>query len=196
MCVCVCICICLYIYIYMCVYTCIHMCTRIYYVYIHIYICRYGQLSKGYRSNVTNKIKCSFFLAAGVSILLYRYNTWTLTKRMKKKLDSNYKKKMQRVILNKSCRLLYGHLPPITKTIQVRRTRPAGHGWRSRDVLISDILQWTPSHGRAKAERPAITYIQQICADRRWSLEDLPGAIDDRDQWRGKVREIRAGSET
>ena len=45
---------------------------------------------------------------------------------------------------------LYGHLPPITKTIQIRRTRYAGHCWRSRDKLISDVLLWTPSHGRAK----------------------------------------------
>ena len=41
-------------------------------------------------------------------------------------------------ILNKSWRQhptkhqLYGHLPPITKTIQVKRTRHAGHCWRSR----------------------------------------------------------------
>ena len=35
---------------------------------------------------------------------------------------------------------LYGHLPPITKNIQVRRTRHAGHCWRSRNELISDVL--------------------------------------------------------
>ena len=46
---------------------------------------------------------------------------------------------------------LYGHLPPITKTIQVRRTRHAGHCWRSRDELIRDVLLWIPTHGRAKA---------------------------------------------
>ena len=45
---------------------------------------------------------------------------------------------------------LYGHLHPITKTIQVRRTRHAGHCWRSRDELIRDVLLWTPTHGRAK----------------------------------------------
>ena len=39
------------------------------------------------------------------------------------------------------------------KTIQVRRTRHTGHYWRSRDELISDVLQWTPSHGRTKAGR-------------------------------------------
>ena len=36
-------------------------------------------------------------------------------------------------------------------TIQVRRTRHAGHCWRSRDELISDVLLWIPTYGRAKA---------------------------------------------
>ena len=76
------------------------------------------------KSDLTDKMKCSFFQAA---------------------------------ILNKSWRQhptkqqLYGHLPLIMKTIQVRQSRHAGHCWRSRDELISDVLQWTPSHGRAKA---------------------------------------------
>ena len=39
---------------------------------------------------------------------------------------------------------LYSHLPPIMKTIQVRRSRYAGHCWRSRDELIRDVLLWTP----------------------------------------------------
>ena len=68
---------------------------------------------------------------------------------------------------------LYGHLPPITKTIQVRRTRHAGHCWRSRDELISDVLLWIPTHGRAKAGRPARTYIQQLCEDTGCCPEDL-----------------------
>ena len=76
---------------------------------------------------------------------------------------------------------LDGHLPAITKTIKIRRTRHAEHCWRSRDELISDILLWTPSHGRAKAGRSARTYIQQLCADAGCSLEDLPEAIDDRE---------------
>ena len=47
---------------------------------------------------------------------------------------------------------LYGHLPPITKTIQVRRTRHAGHCWRSRDELIRDVLLWIPTHGAQKQD--------------------------------------------
>ena len=91
---------------------------------------------------------------------------------------------------------LYGHLPPITKTIQVRRTRHAGHCWRSRDELISDVLLWTPTYGRAKAGRPARTYIQQLCEDTGCIPEDLPEAMNDREKWRERVRDIRASGTT
>ena len=119
------------------------------------------KLSVIWKSDLTDKMKRSFFQAAVVSILLYGCTTWTLAKRMEKKLDGNYTR-MLRAILNKSWRQhptkpqLYVHLPPITKTIQVRRTRHAGHCWRSRDELISDVLLWTPSYGRTKAGRPAL----------------------------------------
>ena len=109
---------------------------------------------------------------------------------------------MLRAILNKSRRQhptkqqLYCHLPPIRKTIKIRRTRYAGHCWRSRDELLSNVLLWTPSHGRAKAGRPARTYMQQLFADTGCSPEDLPEATDDREGWREKVRNIRADSVT
>ena len=86
--------------------------------------------------------------------------------------------------------------PPVTKTIKIRRTRHAGHCWRSRVELISDILQWTPSQGRAKAGRPVRTYIQQLWADTGCSPEELPKAMDDREGWRERVRNIRADSVT
>ena len=107
---------------------------------------------------------------------------------------------MLRAILNKSWQQhptrhqLYGHLPPITKTIQVRRTRHAGHCWRSRDEHIRDVLLWIPTHGRAKAGRPARTYIQQLCEDTGCCPEDLPRAMNDREEWRERVRDIRAAS--
>ena len=108
--------------------------------------------------------------------------------------------RMLRAILNKSWRQhptrhqLYGHLPPITKTIQVRWARHAGHCWRSRDELIRDVLLWTPTHGRAKAGRPARTYIQQLCEDTGCCPEDLPRAMNDREEWRERVRDICATS--
>ena len=44
----------------------------------------------------------------------------------------------------------------------------------------SKVLLWTPSHGWAKAGRPARTYIQQLCGDTECHLEDLPEAMDKR----------------
>ena len=130
-------------------------------------------------------MKRSFFQTTLVSILLYGCTIWTLNKRAEKKLGGNYTKMLQ-AISKKSWRQhttkqqLYSHLPLITKTIQVRRTKHEEHCWRSGDELISDILLWTHLHRRAKAGRPARTYIQQPCADTGYSLEDLPGAMDDR----------------
>ena len=144
-------------------------------------------------------MKRSFFQTAVTSMLLYGCTTWTLTKRLEKKLDGNYTR-MLRAILNKSWRQhptrhqLYGHQPPITKTIQVRRTRHAGHCWRSRDEHTRDVLLWTPTHGRAKAGQPARTYIQQLCEDTGCCPEDLPRAMNDREEWRERVRDIRATS--
>ena len=155
------------------------------------------KLSIIWKSDLTDKMKHSFFQAAVVSILLYGCTTRTLTKRLKKKLDGNYTR-MLRAILNKSWRQhptrhqLYGHLLPITKTIQVRRARLAGHCWRCKDELISDVLLWTPAYGQAKAGRPARTYIQQLCEDTGCSPEDLPKTMNDSEKWRESVRDIRA----
>ena len=132
---------CVYIYSY--IWVCI-------YIYIYIYVSSVSSTEKDihtrltkawtaidrlsiiWKSDLTDKMKRSFFQAAVVSILLYGCTTWTLTKRLERKLDGNYTK-MLRAVLNKSWRQhptrhqLYGHLPPITKTIQVRRTRHAEH---------------------------------------------------------------------
>ena len=80
------------------------------------------RLSIIWKSDLTDKMRRSFFHAVVVSILLYGCTTWTLTKRLEKKLDGNYTR-MLRAVLNKSWRQhptrhqLYGYLPPITKTI-------------------------------------------------------------------------------
>ena len=92
---------------------------------------------------------------------------------------------MLRAIFNKSWRQhptrhqLYGHLPSITKTIQVRRTRHAGHCWRNKDELISDVLLWTPAYGQVKAgnqlEHTYSSYVRirdvalKTC-ERRWMI--------------------------
>ena len=104
-----------------------------------------NRLSEIWKSDLIDKMKRCFFQAAVVSILVYGCTAWTKTKRMEKKLDSNYTR-MLWAILNKSWRQhptkqqLYCHLPPIMKAIKFRWTRHVGHCWRNRDKLISDVL--------------------------------------------------------
>ena len=129
------------------------------------------RLSIIWKSDLTDKMKRSFFQAVVVSILQYGCTTLTLTKRLEKKLDGNYTR-MLRAILNKSWRQhptrhqLYGHLPPITKTIQARQIRQTR------------------------------TYIQQLCEDMGCSPEDLPEAMNDREKCRERVRDICASGTT
>ena len=75
-----------------------------------------NRLSIIWKSDLTDKMKRSFFQAAVTSILLYGCTTWTLTKRLEKKLDDNYTR-MLRAILNRfwqqhpTRHQLYGHRP-------------------------------------------------------------------------------------
>ena len=117
------------------------------YIYIHIYVDTNTRLTKAltaidklsviWKSDLTDIMKRSFFQAVVVSILLYGCTTSTLTKRMEKKLDSNYRR-MLRAILNKSWRQhptkhqLYSHLPLNTKTIKVRQPDMQDTAWEAR----------------------------------------------------------------
>ena len=133
-----------------------------------------------------------------VSILLYGCTIWMLAKRIEEKLDMNCTR-MLLAILNKSCKQypskhqLYDNLPPISKTIQKRRTRYARYCWRRKG---ENLLLWIPSHGHSSIGRPTRTYLLQLCTNTGCSLEDLPEAMDDRDEWRGRVWEIFARNMT
>ncbi len=91
------------------------------------------------------------FLAV-VSILLYGYTTWMLTKRMEKKVDGNYTR-MLRAILNKSWnqhstkQQLYGHLSPITKT------------WSFEDALSVTVIVMEKSNWWSKFNPVCISHV-------------------------------------
>ena len=152
-------------------------------------------LSIVWKSDLTDKIKRSFFQAVVVSILLYRCTSWTLTKRLEKKLDGkNVASNIEQILVATP------HKAPTIRrpashheNYTIRRTGHVGHCWRSKDEFISDVLLWTPAYGQAKAKRTARTYIQQLCKDTWCSPENLPEAMNDREEWRDKVSDIRAG---
>ena len=53
--------------------------------------------------------------------------------------------------------------------------------------LISDILQWSPSHGPLSVGRPTKTYLQQLFTDTGCILEDLLEAMDEIDERKDRV---------
>ena len=140
-----------------------------------------------------------FFQATVLTVLLYGCTAWTLTKRLENKLDGNCTR-MLRAVLNISWQrhptkdYLYGQLSPISHTIRERRTRFAGHCWRSKTEIVSDVLLWTPKHGHTSSGHPQTTYIQQLSMDCGCQPEDLPNLMDDRNDWRARVMNIRATS--
>ena len=128
-----------------------------------------------WKSDLSNEIKLDFFQVVALSVLLYRCTTWMLTKYIERKLNRNHKK-MLRATLNKSWKKhpmkqqLYGHLCPISKTIQGRRTKHARYCWGNKDELISDVLLLTPTHWHASIGWPTSTYLYQLCAETECNL--------------------------
>ena len=59
-------------------------------------------------------------------------------------------------------------------------------------------IKWNAvsSRQRAKAGRTARTYIQQLCEDTVCSPEELPEAMNDKEKWWERVRDIRASGTT
>ena len=146
-----------------------------------------------WKSDLTDKMKRSFFQAAVVSILLYGCTTCTLTKRLEKKLDGNYTKMQKEQSWTSP-----GATPHKTQTIRPPASDHENYPSYTNQTcsVISDVLLWTPTYGREKAGRPARTYIQQLCEDTEWCPEDLPEAMNNREKWRERVRDIRVSGTT
>ena len=108
-------------------------------------------------------------------LLLQNYNT----KCMEKKLDNNYTRMLRNpgsnTLKNSSCTATYHPSRKQSKLDKPNMQDTAG------EVSTSDVLLWTSAHGRAKAGRSAKTYLQQLCANKGCSLEDLPGVMNDRE---------------
>ena len=83
-----------------------------------------------WKSDLTDKMKRSFFQAAVTSILLYGCTTWTLTKRLEKKLNGNYTR-MLRAILNATCNLKQVLAATPHKTPTVRPPAPYHENYSS-----------------------------------------------------------------
>ena len=92
-------------------------------------------------------------------------------------------------VLNKSWKQhtiklqLYGHLPPISQTIQVRQARPAG---KVKQYSPMDSNSWTHQHWLTGKN------IHPYCTDTGCHIEDLPRVMADRGRWWKRIKGIYA----
>ena len=88
---------------------------------------------------------------------------------------------------------LHGPIPDISTILREQRMHFAGHSWRAKQELTSNLLLlWSPSCGRRRVGHPAITYIDQLCRDKGCLPNDLPALLQDCDGWRDKLMNARA----
>ena len=158
-----------------------------------------NQLDSIWKSNLPDTLKRNFFRATVESVLVYGSTAWTLTTALESKIDGAYTR-MLRAALNVSWKEhmtnteLYGKISPISQTIRTQRMRFAGHVWRNKDELVSDVLLWEPTHGRQDPGRPKRTFIDQLADDTGCRPQELKNAMSNKEDWRKRVMRSRASS--
>ena len=145
-------------------------------------------------SVLTDKMKRSFFQAAVVPILdaLHGLNGWrkSLTATTQEFCEQYWTSPRGNTAQSSSYTATCHPSRKLSKLDEPDMQDTAGEAVTSSYGMFS---YGPPSHSRAKAGRPARNYIQQLCEDTGCSPEDLPEAINDREEWRVRVRDIHAG---
>ena len=137
-------------------------------------------------------MKRSFFQAAVVSdTAIWMAPHGRLRSGWRGGWTGNYTR-MLRAVLNKSWRTTPHETPTIRtlaphhkKLYKFGRTRHAGHCWRSKDELISDVLLWTPTSWMCKCgdDQHELTYSSYV-RTRVVILKTCREAMSDREKWR------------
>ena len=150
-----------------------------------------NRLHQIWKSDISISTKIDLFKACVESILLYGSETWSMTKKLQDSLDGTYTRLLMRVKniswrQHKTKAEIYGELPSISTIVAQRRTRFAGHCFRAKDQIISDILLMRlrcPNRGR----RP-FSFLDRITKDTNIALDELPNIMADRMRWKEVVR--------
>ena len=119
-------------------------------------------------------------------VLLYGCETWTVNQEMLDRLNGCYTR-LLRIAHNVDwaahCRNSFfygkGTIPPLDHTIAKRTLRFAGHAFRAKDQLVSDIMMFEPRPTTSK-----LSYLKTLCHLTGATKEELPGLMSDRDNWK------------
>ena len=104
-----------------------------------------NRLHQIWKSDISISTKIDLFKACVESILIYGSETWSMRKKLQESLDGTYTRLLMRIKniswrQHKTKAEIYGELPPISTIVAQRRTSFAGHCFRGKEQIISNIL--------------------------------------------------------
>ena len=159
-----------------------------------------NRLNKIWKSNLSRNLKTRLFMTTVESVLLYGCESWAMNKTTTKQIDGAYTR-LLRSALNISWRdrvsneRLYDSLPKVSTKIKERRMRLCGHCYRHNDEIASKLVLWQPDRGRPSRGRKKTTLIDTLLDDTGCATtNELATAMLDRDSWRERIYEVRAGA--
>ena len=154
------------------------------------------KLDKIWKSSIHRSLKIRFFLSSVESILLYGSEAWTVPADLKSKIDGCYTKLLRRVLNVKwqehmTNERLYQNLPKLSKKIQIRRLKFAGHCARATDQPVNRLLFWSPQGGRTNRGRPLKTFKDNLAEDTGLQNQrELLQLMKNKDLWKEFVNNL------
>lgn len=150
------------------------------------------KLTNVWKSPLSIKHRIRLFRATVEPVLLYGCETWTVNQEMLNRLNGFYTR-LLRIVDNVDWTAhvrnsyLYGNglIPPLADTIAKRTLKFAGHAFRAKEQLISDLLLFEPKPTSAK-----VSYLKTLCLHTGATKEELAGLMSDWDSWRTLVARL------
>ena len=104
-----------------------------------------NDMHKIWSSQLSNNLKVKIFRATIEPILLYGSETWTLSRKLEKRLDGTYTRLLRRAQnlswkSHPSIAQIYNKLPRVSSLVKYRRAQFAGHCFRADSKVISSLL--------------------------------------------------------
>ena len=154
-----------------------------------------NDMYKIWTSQLPRRIKIEIFRATIEPILLYGSETWTLSRKLEKRLDGTYTRLLMRAQniswgRHASVSDIYGNLLRVSALVRSRRVQFAGHCFRAKSETISSLLLWKSSSDKARGRK--LSFPEVISRDTSIRTEDLGTAMLDKDVWRGIVGSMTA----
>ena len=127
-------------------------------------------------SRLTNDFKIKIFSATVEPILFYGSETWTLSRKLERRLDDTYTRLLMRAQYlswkrHPTIAQIYGKLHRVSTLVKFRRVQFAGHCFRADSEIISSLLLWKPTFDNTRGRK--LSFPDVISRDTGIRTQDL-----------------------